>query len=254
MKLGKRTQLIGLLVGISLPGIVLIALQVPGMVEHLDAELPPRAVLILSAAIQSLVLVSVVAALGAWVAPKVNLRAPAIEGLVDGNSPRSILASQAKFALPVGFGVGVLIVAVEAVVFQPYLPDTLYLLGTPMTLNYLLAALTYGGIVEEVLLRWGVMSLVAWLIFLVLGRRHLGIALVLGNILAAILFGIGHLPAVGLMVGELTTPIILRTLILNAVPGFIFGMFFQRRGLEAAMFAHMGVHVGMAVPRVIFGA
>jgi hypothetical protein len=254
MKLGKRTRIVGLLVGISLPGIVLIALMAPGMVEYLEVELPTPAVLMLAAAIQSLLLVTAMAALGAWVAPKVNLAAPVVEGWARGESGASILASQAKVAFPIGIALGVLIVAADVAVFKPYLPDALYLLGTPLTFQYLLAGLTYGGIVEEVLLRWGVMSLLAWLIYLMMGRRSLATALLFGNALAAILFGAGHLPAVSMMVGELTTPIVVRTIILNAVPGFVFGMLYQRRGLEAAMFAHMGAHLGMALPRFMFGA
>lgn len=254
MGVNPRIQIIGWLVGISVPGILIIALQVPGMVAHLDVELPSLPVLILAAATQSLVLVGAMAALGTWLAPKVGLAAPAIEGLVRGENPGTVLAGQAKAALPVGFGVGLLMVLVEAAIFQPYLPEKLYLLGTPLTPEYLLAALTYGGVVEEVLLRWGVMSLLVWLVHLVMGRRRLRAALLLGNLLAAILFALGHLPAVNLMVGELTTGVIVRTLALNAVPGFIFGLFFLRRGLEAAMIAHMGAHLGMAVPRFIFGA
>lgn len=254
MKWTERTRLIATLVAISLPGIVLVALQVPGMVANLDAELPPSAVLVLVTALQTLVLVTALAALGAWLAPKVGLAAPVLSGSASGRSALSVLTSQARVAVPAGIGIGVLIVAVEVMVFRPWLPDELYLLGTPLTFGYLLAGLLYGGIVEEVLLRWGAMSLFAWLVFRALGRQHLSIALLLGNALAAILFGVGHLPAVNALAGELTTPVIVRTLVLNAVPGFVFGLFFQHRGLEAAMLAHMGAHLGMAAPRLIFGA
>ncbi|MGM0633756.1 MAG: hypothetical protein ACQETO_11380 [Pseudomonadota bacterium] len=254
MKWAERSRMTAVLVAISLPGIVLVALWVPGMVADLDVELPPPAVLVLVSAIQTLVLVTAMAALGAWLAPKVNLGAPVLAGSVPGRPPFSMLASQARVAIPVGTGIGVLIVAVEVMVFRPWLPDELYLLGTPLTFDYWLAGLLYGGIVEEVLLRWGAMSLFAWLVFRALGRRRLALALLLGNALAAILFGVGHLPAVNTIVGELTMPVIVRTLVLNAVPGFVFGLFFQHRGLEAAMLAHMGAHLGMAVPRLIFGA
>lgn len=254
MKHGERMRLAGLLIGISLPGIVLAAWQLPGMLDNLDVGLPPITVLVLVATIQSLVLVSAFAVLGVWIAPKVSLSAPVLEAWSQGRPGLSLLASQAKVALPAGFAIGLLMIAVEAAIFQPYLPDALYLLGTPLSMEYLLFALTYGGVVEEVLLRWGAMSLFAWIGFLVMGRRNLAWALVVGNALAAMLFGIAHLPAVGVMVDDVTAPIIVRTIVLNAVPAFVFGLLFQRRGLEAAMFAHMGAHLGMAVPRLIFGA
>lgn len=254
MKWSERSRMTAVLVAISLPGVGLVALMAPDLVANLDAELPPPAVLVLVTALQTLVLVSALAALGTWLAPGVGLAAPVLSGLAAGHRPLTRLLPQARVAVPVGIGIGMLIVAVEVMVFRPWLPDRLFLLGTPLTFDYLLAALLYGGIVEEVLLRWGAMSLFAWLLFRALGRRRLAVALLLGNALAAILFGLGHLPAVSAMVGELTTPVVIRTLVLNAFPGFVFGLFFQHRGLETAMLAHMGTHLGMAVPRLIFGA
>lgn len=254
MTLGTRMRLIMALVGISLPGIFMIAWQLPAMMAPFDAELPPGSVLILVSALQSLVLVIASAAVGAWVAPKVNLCAPALEGAIKGDRVGTLLVRQARVGLPVGIILGISIVTVEFVVFRAHLPATLFLLDTPMTPGYLLAALTYGGVVEEVLMRWGVMSFLSWLIYLALGRRFLGQALLIGNALAAILFAVGHFPIVIVLAGELTMPIVWRTLLLNGVPGLIFGLLYQRRGLEAAMFAHMGAHLGMAVPRFIFGA
>jgi membrane protease YdiL (CAAX protease family) len=113
----------------------------------------------------------------------------------------------------------------------------------------LLASL-YGGIAEEVALRLFVMSLFAWLGHFMSrtqeGRPTSGVLWV-ANILAAILFGLGHLPAVLGMGVSLTTMLIVRTIVLNAVIGIIAGWLYQTRGLESAMIAHFSADIVLHV-------
>jgi membrane protease YdiL (CAAX protease family) len=59
---------------------------------------------------------------------------------------------------------------------------------------------------------------------------------------SAVLFGVGHLPALAQAVG-LTPALIARTVLLNAVAGVAFGWLYWRRSLEAAMVAHAAFHV-----------
>lgn len=61
-------------------------------------------------------------------------------------------------------------------------------------------------------------------------------------IVSALLFGVGHLPALATSIG-LTPALITRTVLLNAIGGIGFGWLFWRRSLEAAMVAHMAFHI-----------
>jgi hypothetical protein len=63
---------------------------------------------------------------------------------------------------------------------------------------------------------------------------------------AAVLFGLGHLPAVA-AIAPLTSMLVVRTVLLNALAGVVFGWFFWRRSLESAMLAHASAHVGFAL-------
>jgi membrane protease YdiL (CAAX protease family) len=119
-------------------------------------------------------------------------------------------------------------------------------------LNGLLVGVFYGGILEELLLRWGFMSLLVWIGWRVVQRGQgtprpwlVWTAIVL----AALLFGIGHLPALAALV-EPTPLLIVRTVLLNALGGVIFGWLFWRRSLEVAMVAHAAFHVGLFVLNV----
>ena len=105
----------------------------------------------------------------------------------------------------------------------------------------------YGGTTEELLLRWGLMTLFVWIGWRVVQRRQGAPTPVLvwtAIVLAAFLFGAGHLPALAAMV-TLTPLLIIRTIMLNALGGLLFGWLFWRYSLEVAMVAHASFHVAL---------
>lgn len=57
------------------------------------------------------------------------------------------------------------------------------------------------------------------------------------NVVAAILFGLGHLPATS-MILPVTPLVVLRAVVLNRLAGIAFGYLYFRFGLESAMLAH----------------
>jgi membrane protease YdiL (CAAX protease family) len=113
----------------------------------------------------------------------------------------------------------------------------------PSWLN-LLTAMFYGGITEEILMRWGLMSLLVWIAWKGLKQ---GVTLPSQGIyqgaivLAALVFGLLHLPATAAIV-PLTPVAIFRALLLNGIGGIAFGWLFWQYSLEAAMLAHISVH------------
>ena len=65
-------------------------------------------------------------------------------------------------------------------------------------------------------------------------------------VISAVLFGVGHLPALGQSV-DLTPALIIRTVLLNAIAGILLGWLYWRRSLEAAMIAHTTFHVPLLI-------
>ncbi|MEJ7930247.1 CPBP family intramembrane glutamic endopeptidase [Ramlibacter sp. AN1015] len=110
----------------------------------------------------------------------------------------------------------------------------------------LMAGVLYGGLTEEVMSRWGVLSLLAWALHRVLRRGPAppgaGV-LWTANVAAALLFAAGHLPALAAAT-EPTAAWIARTLLLNALAGLVYGWIFLRGRLESAMAAHAATHLG----------
>ncbi len=133
-----------------------------------------------------------------------------------------------------GTAVGLIIFLLDATIFRNSL-----LSGThpPFWMGFL--ASFYGGINEEVLLRLFLFTL----IYLAFGRLFKpkidgrSLFLWMTNLLVAIAFGMGHLPAALKLVSPSSFEIF-RVLLLNGIPGIVFGWLYWSRGLWTAMIAH----------------
>jgi membrane protease YdiL (CAAX protease family) len=136
--------------------------------------------------------------------------------------------------------------------FRPLMVDSAAALAQAVphtTLTMTVAGMLYGGIVEELLMRWGVMTLLAWIGWRLTsraGKREPGapskVVMWTAITLAALLFGAGHLPTTAMIV-SLTPVVIVRALVLNGIGGMLFGWLYWQRSLEAAMIAHATFHV-----------
>ena len=109
-----------------------------------------------------------------------------------------------------------------------------------------LTAVLYGGVVEELLLRLLVMSLIAFLGWKLFFRSHTRVpicVLIAANVLSAMLFAAGHLPATQLQFGQLTPLLLLRCFLMNGAFGLVFGSLYRRHGIQYAMIAHALAHI-----------
>lgn len=111
------------------------------------------------------------------------------------------------------------------------------------TLDYFIASVTYGGVIEELMLRLFFMSGIAFLLKLLSRRKEASESqLVWANIISALIFALAHLPATAMTIG-ITPMIVARCLLLNGGFGLVFGRLYRKRGIEYAMLAHAGCHI-----------
>ena len=118
--------------------------------------------------------------------------------------------------------------------------------------NGLLASF-YGGIAEELQLRLFLMTLMLWVVARLRRRQPGNAAFHVAIVLAAVLFGVGHLPAAAQLWG-LDAIVVLRTIVLNALVGCVCGWLYWRRGLEMAMLAHFSADIVLHVLAPLPGA
>ena len=176
---------------------------------------------------------------GLFAGRKLGLGAPLLEAWLYGRQSRQSVRGSLGFGALVGIAVGV-VVLVPLLIAAPYLPGLpLVSAGRAALWKRVIVGL-YGGIDEEILTRLFMLSLFAWLGTKVFRKHEAGLSATIfwiANIVAAILFGLGHLPSASLVM-QITPAVVALALILNGIPAVTFGYLYWRRGLESAMIAH----------------
>ena len=197
--------------------------------------------------IQPTLLLSIAVLIGVALAPKVGLASPVAEAVAGNGQPLGpALKPQIIPALVGGLAGGVAIILVWFVL-KPFLPPEF--VAKSAELNKLLplpTRLLYGGFTEELLIRWGLMTLLVWVAWRLFqkGRDKPNAAcFISGIIMSAIVFGLGHLPIAFVIVSDASVALILYVVSANSLFGFIAGYLYWKKGLESAMLGHMVVHV-----------
>jgi len=124
-----------------------------------------------------------------------------------------------------------------------------------LTINGWLGSIFYGGVVEEIMLRLFFMSLLAWVGWKLFFRKKetapIGVIIV-ANVLAALLFAAGHLPATIAFFGELTPLLLFRCFLLNGSFGLFFGWLYRKYGIQYAIMGHALLHIVSKTVWVLF--
>ncbi|MCP8969865.1 CPBP family intramembrane glutamic endopeptidase [Ectobacillus ponti] len=229
-----------LLAGISFVGFIA---AIPYLQATLGAVLQGANIPIPAAIAASVVQGTVMAFAAAWIGLKlgerVGLGAPIVRRWVhrEGDAAfkrKDVLLAVLGGAVATGF-----VIALELLVFMPQLP---VLSQKQPEVSWLAGMLTFiqGGVYEEILLRLLLMTLIVWLLQRLFARG--GSAqpwmYITGIVLAAVLFGLGHLPATEQVFGSLTALLVVRAIVMNGVLGLFCGWLYWRKGLEYAMIAH----------------
>lgn len=241
---------------LGMPGIV-------ALVAYVYLTTPPTAVpaglsrplLAIVSGANPLLLLTVACLLGAYAAPRVGLQSYVVDRMGTGDEIRPRLRNDVGLAVGIGVLGGVLVVALDAAM-MPFvaqdLPQSVIGATRPTVVSVLAfvpVRFLYGGITEEIMLRFGLMSALAFAGWRITGRRTNGprpVVVWAAIVVSAVLFGVGHLPALAQAV-SLTPALVVRTVLLNAVAGILFGWLYWRRSLEAAMVAHASFHVPLVV-------
>lgn len=217
----------------------------------------PLPVLLAIQITQNAVMFAVLTALGLLLANRIGLGAPIIEAWLNKESITEKIKNILPISIVLGLIAGAVIILLDVYVFQPMLLKefgeqinnaTQSSIKPPVWQGFL--ASFYGGITEEILLRFFFMSLLAWLGSFIIkpvdGKTNVTV-LWIANILAAIMFGVGHLPTAAAIFPVMSTLVVIRIILLNSLGGIIFGWLYQTRGLESAMIAHFSTDIVLHV-------
>jgi len=180
---------------------------------------------------------------------KVNLRSPILESISGENVPYD-LSDLLKSGAIWGSVAGLLILLFGAGL-EPFLPEEYKSLNENMDLS-LPARFLYGGVAEEIMLRFGLMTLFVWIAYVISDKLTPAVYWA-GIVSAALLFGLGHLPALFNMIADPSMLLIIFIIAMNCIAGIIFGWLYMKKGLESAMIAHIFAHIVMVSGAAVFG-
>lgn len=216
-------RLWALLVAMAAAG---FALSAPYLLRVLrQARLPlPEAALLGLQFVQAIVFVAIAAYGGARLHGAAGLDAPWLRAIAEKRERPPDLASMVIEALAAG--------SVAAIAARAIVPLSVWQ-PVQAGLWTRICAAFYGATVEEILLRWGLLTAL-----MVLFHRAGFNGFWPANLLAALAFGALHLPALRLSGTPMSAGAVSAILAGNGVLGLTFGWLYRRRGLEAAMFAH----------------
>ncbi len=241
-RLLKTAATLGVLSALGSLAVVpyLMVLQ-PDAFANLPVPLPLALVL---QCVQGTLIFTLLAFLGLRAGASQGLGAPLLQSRMEGDSPVPIPWAGLARALGLGLALALGVAGLD-LLFNLEVPET----QQPEAWRGLLASL-YGSVAEEVQLRVFLMGGLAW----GLGKLGRGrdwpvwVALVL----AALLFGVGHLPAAFELWGP-TPEVVVRTMLLNGLLGLPFGWLYWKRGLAHAAAAHLGADLALHVVLPLLG-
>ena len=196
----------------------------------------PISIILLVQLFQSAIIFSIAIFLGLKLAKKVNFQLPLLEALVMRKDYKKKFKDILFISILFGIFTALAIFAADYI---------FTLQGSAISTNQSLApiwqkvlAAFYGGITEEILMRLFLMTLFVWIGTKILRKNQPGrYVIIISIILAAVIFGLGHLPITASLT-KITPIIITRAIFLNGIGGIVFGWLYWKRGLESAMIAH----------------
>ena len=208
------------------------------------ADAPVNIVVAVITAFQSLGYGVILGAIGIFLGTRVELW----------RDERSIIKKPLIISLVISIIGGLALILPDMLFFAKHSTAIAESYATKPSMDYLVATVTYGGVIEEVMLRLFTMSLVAFILHKLFGKgtdKPTTAILVAANVVAAILFAAAHLPATFAMIGS-SPMIIARCFLLNGGFGLLFGYLYRKYGLRYAMIAHGGCHIVSKLIWILF--
>lgn len=185
---------------------------------------------------------------GTFLYKKVNLSVPIIESFVGVKPELPLLRDILLFGIFGGIIAGMILSILG--LYRYISPAEFELLNSSLNLT-LAARFLYGGITEEIFMRYGLMTLLVW-ISAKLFKGTKPTVYWIGIIVSTLLFAVGHFPIVFQVVESPSIILISYVLIGNSIGGLVFGWLYWKKGLESAFLAHIFTHVVLVLSEKLF--
>jgi len=217
--------------------VISILFYVPAALPKLipaHAHLPfSMNILIIIQTVEFVVFAAIFAAVGAYLTPRIGFRAYLADIPINKKVFWIVLKRQFFYGAPIGFA--------GAIIAYLIAPDFIaYLTNIPFIPRL------FAGVFEEVAMRWGLMTIIVWILLRIFQQRleiHKRVLIRSGIFLSQILFAFAHIPV--LINFGITNPgWSVFTIFIVSLP---WGWLFWKQGLESAFIAHASFHTFVAL-------
>lgn len=236
----------GVLAGLSAMALIPYLAQ---LMPETFARLPvPLWIVALAQGAQAMVILGLLAWLGLRMGHRLDLGSPVMHAWLVRRQRPDWAGLRPLQAVLLGMAAGIAVLALVPLVdraMPPMINPPAHAGAAGSALNGFLASF-YGGIAEELQLRLFLMTLLLWIVARLRGSTPPAWAYWAAIVIAALLFGAGHLPAAAKIWG-LDTAVVLRTVLLNGIAGVAFGWLYWKRGIEMAMLGHFSADIVLHV-------
>ncbi|WPK13619.1 CPBP family glutamic-type intramembrane protease [Lysinibacillus louembei] len=209
------------LVSISIPGTIISSILLNNKTASGKREVP-----VIVAIILQLVFLSVFVALGVALINKISLPTENI-----------FISSWIEAAL-VGIGCSITHILIYYVFFRPLLGKAFYKIEKHRNSIGIANRILYASVVEELIFRWGIMSLLLWLTQSFLTE---GISVATSVVVSSLIFTLAHYQ--GSSIAGKSFTLYSYIFIGNMLVGIICGWQFYNNGIIAAILVHMCFHL-----------
>lgn len=235
----------------TLGGVLVLSTQINSIPIEISGKISKTQLMVIS-----LIQVAIMAFVTSFIGLKLSRATNLNNGLLryiysekEGMSKYKINSKSLIISIVAAFLLAGAMILSEKFIWAPKIPEVGETTHS-FDLLYLLSGMIYGGIFEEVMLRLFFMSLITLILYKLFARNKAknDIPLIIYWIsifIAAVVFGLGHLPATLVTFGNVNGFIIMRMLLMNGIGGVVFGYLYWKRGLEYSIIAHMFAHVFM---------
>jgi hypothetical protein len=193
-------------------------------------------------ALQTMVIVSLAVAAGLYFGGKIGLTDPFLEGLSRGTLDLKNLIQQVL----IGTFAGIICALVWVVSYYSFIRPRIDTVSVQVSEQLrqqlgLAARMTSGGITEEIIFRWGLLSFTMWGVLMLIPLETA--AFWISIFITGIVFGLAHLPG-HLAKGCIPSPFLIASMVLgNLWVSIICGYLFWQYGIIAAILVHMLFHI-----------
>ncbi|MDW7733724.1 MAG: CPBP family glutamic-type intramembrane protease [Methanolobus sp.] len=185
---------------------------------------------------------------GIFLGKRVGLRTPVLESLFRGRGLPAGFYSSLKLSMLLGIVAGTSIFAFDRFVFSAFgEPFTVLLSSPPLWQRFLYSF--YAGIVEEIVLRFFLVTLLVWISWKIKRTPEnlpTDAGVWLSILVVSTIYSVGHISRLSSSVDSNPMPI-LGIVLLSLVTGCIFGWLYWKKGLESSIIANLAATLTLLV-------